>query len=138
MNDNSQPRNEDEYWLFVQQQGGGQGRFPQTLSNSSYSPYSSTSDLSSSSQGSYHSAHGSAPFDPSSVSGWVGPRKSLTVFYTAKINTTLPKALLSPSLIIPPPLGSVMVPLPSTLLLMASMAHTTPAVIQWGPLANTA
>ncbi len=133
MNDNSQTWNEHEHWLFMQQQGGGQA---QTSSNGSCSPHSSTSDISSSSHGSYHWAHGSTPFDPSSVSQWVGPRKSLTLFYTAKINPILPKTPLSP--IIPPPLGFVMVPRSSTPPLLASTAHTTSAAIQWEALANTA
>jgi hypothetical protein len=137
MSDTPQQWPEQEPWLYEQQQqGGGQGRTAQPSSNSSYSPHSSTSDLSSSSHCSYPWAYGGAPFDASTVSAWVGPRKSLTLFYVAKINPILPKTLLS--LIIPPPLDSSMVqllitPPPPP---MASTARTTSAAIQWEPFAN--
>jgi len=134
MSDNSQQWN-NEQWLFMQQQGGGQGQPGQTTSNGSYSPLSTTSDLSSSSHGSYQWVHGAAPFDASSVSAWVGPRKSLVLFYMARVNLVLPKVLLS--LVIPPPPGYPMVQLSSTPLI-ASIARTTPAAIQWKLLANTA
>jgi len=85
MSDNPQQWDEQEQWLYIQPQGR-RGQTAQSSSNGSYSPDSSTSDVSSLSHGSYHWSSGAAAFDGPPVTAWTGPRKSLTLFYRAKID----------------------------------------------------